>query len=74
MYLRVVYYFIISLSYFEVGGREKEMGREMWVREHSNVLSSQELLQTKGSSSERDSHNVTDVANRNFALETGKTS
>jgi hypothetical protein len=50
------------------------MGREMWVREHSNVLSSQELLQTKGSSSERDSHNVTDVANRNFALETGKTS
>jgi len=44
----------------------------MWVQEHSNVLSSQKLLETKGSFSERDSHNVTDVAKRNFALEIGK--
>jgi hypothetical protein len=44
----------------------------MWVPEHSNVLSNQKLLDTKVSSSERDSHNVTDVANRNFVLEIEK--
>jgi hypothetical protein len=57
-----------------VGGREKEIGGEMWVPEHSNVLSSKGFLETKGSTSERDSHNVTDVAKRNFALEIGETS
>jgi hypothetical protein len=46
----------------------------MWVQEHSNVLSSQELLQTNGGHSERDSHNATEVANTNFAMEAGKIS
>jgi hypothetical protein len=67
-------YFIISLSYLEVGGREKEIDWEMWMPEHSNAPSSQELLETKGSPSERDSHDVTEVANRKFSLEIGKTS
>jgi len=46
----------------------------MWEPEHSNFLSSHEFLETKDSLSERDPHNVTDVANRNFALQIGKIS
>jgi hypothetical protein len=66
------YYFIVSLPHFEVGGREKEISWGMWVPEHSHVLSRQEILETKGNLSERDSHNVTDIVNINFALKQRK--